>query len=132
MTRANYQSELQLFDPSYCPPEAPPKDKGGEGGIDLRAGGAYDVFSAGLLVMQMVFPPLRTDQGIKRFKAALEREDYDLMRWRNSMNEVRQYERGFEILDEHGGWALLRRCLRKKPSSRISAGRAAASRFCRV
>ena len=132
VTGRNYNKDLQPFDPSYCPPEAPPIDKQGDGGLQLSAGGAFDVFSAGLLVVQMCFPNTRSDQGIKRFKMALDGCGYDLKEWRESLEGVRGYEEGFELLDAHGGWSLLQGCLKRQPSQRISAAAAASSGFCRV
>ena len=129
-TLTNYRPDLQPFDPSYCPPEAPPLDRGGQGGLNLGAGGKFDVFSAGLLVAQMCFPPMRSDQGIKRFKEQLRGLDYDLEAWRKSSESVREFAFGFELLDANGGWALLKDCLREDPSKRISASAAASSRFC--
>ena len=132
VTRTNYRKDLQPFDPSYCPPEAPPRDRGGQGGIVLSSGGRFDVFSAGLLVAQMAFPPMRSDQGIKRFKDQLAGVGYDLEAWRQSSEGVRTFEPGFKFLDESGGWKLLKECLREDPKKRISAAAAASSGFCRV
>ena len=52
--------KLQVFDPEFGPPEADlwKRSNGEEGGFVIGAGGKFDVFSAGLLVMQMCFPPL--------------------------------------------------------------------------
>ena len=131
-SKTNYRADLQPFDPSYCPPEAPPIDRGGDGGLDLAAGGRFDVFSAGLLLAQMVFPPMRSEQGIQRFKAQIAGLEYDLDAWRDSSSRVRAYDAGFDLLDQHGGWTLLKDCLRREPKRRISAAAAAASRFCRA
>jgi len=124
----NYDPNLQVFDPSYGPPEATP----GEGGIVLSEGGKFDVFSAGLLVVQMCFPPFRSDNGIKRFKKMLEACDWDLREWRTTVEDVAGYQDGFEILDKYGGFGLLTGCLKQEPSKRISAAGAAGSGFCRV
>ena len=129
-TGTNYRADLQPFDPCFCPPEAPPLDRGGGGGIKLSAGGAFDVFSAGLLVIQMCFPNTRSRDGIKRFKSALEDYDYDLKVWRESLEGDKAYQPGFELLDKYGGWPMLQGCLRANPGSRISAAKAAASGFC--
>jgi len=69
-TLTNYDKDLQPFDPSYCPPEAPPVNAGGAGGLSLSAGGKFDVFSAGLLLAQMVFAPLRSDRGSRPSRRA--------------------------------------------------------------
>ena len=98
----------------------------------MSAGGAFDVFSAGLLVVQMCFPNTRSDQGIKRFKTALDSCGYDLKEWRDSMEGVRGYEEGFELLDAYDGWSLLQGCFKRQPGQRISAAAAASSGFCRA
>ena len=131
-TGTNYRADLQPFDPVYCPPEAPPVDRGGAGGIQRSAGGAFDVFSAALLLVQMCFPSTRGRDGMKRFQATLVQCDYDLQAWRESLAGVKDYEPGFELLDKYGGWSVLKGCLRENPSRRISAATVAASGFCRA
>ena len=118
--------ELFVFDPTYGPPEAPPE----EGGLVLGAGGAFDVFSTGLLLVQMCFPAYRDKDGMKRFRKDLKDYDYDLRAWRASVEESASFADGFEILDRSGGFALLEGCLRRNPWRRISSSAAAASRFC--
>lgn len=129
-TKTNYRSDLQPFDPSYCPPEAPPENKGGAGGIVISAGGKFDVFSAGLLLAQMAFPSLRSDQGIKGFKKAIADYEYDLDAWRETKEGSSGFAAGFELLDANDGWTLLKGCLREAPGSRISSSAAASSKFC--
>jgi len=124
----NFDPFLSVFDPSYGPPEAPPD----EGGLVLSAGGKFDVFSAALLVIQMCFPAYKSDDGIKRFKRDLAAYDWDLRDWRDSVEGSAGFEEGFEILDKYGGFKLLQGCLRRTPSSRISASAAAGSGFCRA
>ena len=67
---------------------------------------------------------------MKNFKVFLRNEDYDLRAWRDSVEGVKGFEEGVEILDKYGGWKLLEGCLRESPSKRISASAAAGS--CRV
>ena len=50
-SRTNYDPTLQVFDPKFGPPEAPPA----QGGLVPGAGGRFDVFSAALLIIQMCF-----------------------------------------------------------------------------
>ena len=124
--KVNYREDLQPHDPSYCPPEAVPA----EGGLVLSAGGAFDVYSAALLMIQMLFPNTRDDQAIKRFKSTLDVFEYDLDAWRESLQGVSQYARGFEILDAFDGWEVLKGCLKAEPGKRMSAQKAAGSRWC--
>jgi len=123
----NYDPDVQVFDPSYCPPEAPPDN----GGLQLSAKGKFDVYSAALVVMQMCFPAYR-GANIKRFQAALAKADYDLQAWRDEAAGFPGFEEGFQILDESGGFQLLQGCLQYDPSDRITSAAAASSRFCRV
>eukprot|EP00966_Prymnesium_polylepis_P056916 1317742-Prymnesium_polylepis.1 len=134
VSRTNYNAKLQVFDPDFGPPEADLwKSSGGqEGGFVIGTAGKFDVFCAGLLVMQMCFPALRSASAIKNFKKALYAEDYDLSAWREKATGFRGYEDGIEILDTYGGWKLLEGCLREEPGERISASAAAASGFCRA
>ena len=76
---------------------------GQEGGFVVGAGGKFDVYCAGLLVLQMCFAPLRGPNGVKRFKAAIVNYDYDLAAWRESVEGTKGYEEGVEILDKNGG-----------------------------
>ena len=80
----------------------------------------------------MLFPNTRSDVAIKRFKTNLDTFGYDLEAWRESLKGVREYEPGFAVLDEHDGWSVLRGCLCEEPKRRITAAKAASSRFCRV
>jgi len=134
VSRTNYDSRIQVFDPEFGPPEADlwKKTNGDAGGFVIGAGGRFDVFSAGLLVMQMCFPPLANGIGAKKLKTALERVGYDLRAWRETVEGKAGYEDGIAILDKHGGWALLEGCLREEPGKRISSAAAASSGFCRV
>ena len=128
VSRTNYDAKLSVFDPSYGPPEAPPD----EGGLVVSAGGKFDVFSAGLLVMQMCFPAYKSDDGIKRFKRLLEAADWDLGAWRESVEGANGFREGLDLLDQYGGFKLLQGCFQRNPSSRPSAAAAASSGFCRV
>jgi len=82
--------------------------------------------------MQMCFPAYKSDDGIKRFKRDLANLDFDLQAWRETVEDVKGFTEGFEILDKYGGFKLLQGCLKEKPSQRISSSAAAASGFCRA
>ena len=127
-SRTNLDSTLQVFDPSYCPPEAPPS----EGGLVASAGGRFDVFSAGLVLVQMCFPQYRSAKGIAAFKKSLDLQDWQLKKWREAVEGNPGYAEGFEILDAAGGFGLLEACLRRDPNRRISSAAAARHGFCRV
>ncbi|KAL3501657.1 hypothetical protein ACH5RR_036106 [Cinchona calisaya] len=85
----------------------------------------FDIYSAGLIYLQMAFPGLRSDNSLIQFNRQLKRCDYDLVAWRNTVeprasNDLR---RGFELLDLDGGvgWELLQSMIRYKARQRISA-----------
>ncbi|GKU90388.1 hypothetical protein SLEP1_g4389 [Rubroshorea leprosula] len=85
----------------------------------------FDIYSAGLIFLQMAFPSLRTDSSLIQFNRQLKRCDYDLAAWRKS-TEPRaspDLRRGFELLDldDGVGWELLTSMVRYKARQRISA-----------
>ncbi|KAF7827856.1 serine/threonine-protein kinase STN7, chloroplastic [Senna tora] len=85
----------------------------------------FDIYSAGLIFLQMAFPGLRNDNCLIQFNRQLKRCDYDLVAWRKSV-EPRcgsDLRRGFELLDLDGGigWELLTSMVRYKARQRLSA-----------
>ncbi|KAK7310003.1 hypothetical protein RJT34_07188 [Clitoria ternatea] len=85
----------------------------------------FDIYSAGLIFLQMAFPGLRSDNSLIQFKRQLKRCDYDLVAWRKTVEgrcgpEIRK---GFEMLDLDGGigWELLKSMVRYKARQRLSA-----------
>jgi len=127
VSKTNYDKDLQVFDPLYGPPEAPPEN----GGLQLSAKGKFDVYSAALVVLQMCFPAYR-DSGIKRFQFTLAKQGYDLRAWREEAEGYNGFEEGFRILDQSGGFQMLEGCLQYDPNDRISSAAAASSGFCRI
>ncbi|XP_004297142.1 PREDICTED: serine/threonine-protein kinase STN7, chloroplastic [Fragaria vesca subsp. vesca] len=85
----------------------------------------FDIYSTGLIFLQMAFPGLRTDSALIQFNRQLKRCDYDLVAWRNTVEPRASSElrKGFELLDLDGGigWELLTSMVRYKPRQRISA-----------
>ncbi|KAI3452991.1 hypothetical protein Pfo_009654 [Paulownia fortunei] len=85
----------------------------------------FDIYSAGLIFLQMAFPALRTDSALIQFNRQLKRCDYDLIAWRKTVEPRASTElrRGFELLDLDGGigWELLTSMVRYKARQRISA-----------
>ncbi|KAK4263749.1 hypothetical protein QN277_029124 [Acacia crassicarpa] len=85
----------------------------------------FDIYSAGLIFLQMAIPGLRSDNCLIQFKRQLKRFDYDLVAWRKSV-ETRcgpELRRGFDLLDLDGGvgWELLTSMVRYKARQRLSA-----------
>jgi len=95
----NYAPSEYLMDPRYAPPQQyimqrqtppPPPAKPVAALLSpvLWAVGKpdrFDVYSAGVTIMQMVFPPLRTDSGLFQFRKKLEEAGWDLREWRRKV-----------------------------------------------
>ncbi|XP_018823681.1 serine/threonine-protein kinase STN7, chloroplastic [Juglans regia] len=85
----------------------------------------FDIYSTGLMFLQMAFPALRSDSGLIQFNRQLKRCDYDLVGWRKSVEPRANSElrRGFELLDLDGGigWELVTSMVRYKARQRTSA-----------
>ncbi|KAJ9140681.1 hypothetical protein P3X46_031298 [Hevea brasiliensis] len=85
----------------------------------------FDIYSAGLIFLQMAFPGLRTDGSLIQFNRQLKRCDYDLVAWRKSVEPRAGPEllRGFEMLDLYGGIGrkLLTSMVPNKARQRTSA-----------
>ncbi|KAK3421721.1 hypothetical protein EUGRSUZ_G02347 [Eucalyptus grandis] len=85
----------------------------------------FDIYSTGLIFLQMAFPSLRTDSGLIQFNRQLKRCDYDLVAWRRTLEPRASPDlrRGFKLLDLDGGigWELLTSMVRYKPRRRTGA-----------
>ncbi|KAK6921783.1 Protein kinase domain [Dillenia turbinata] len=90
----------------------------------------FDIYSAGLIFLQMAFPSIRTDSNLIQFNRQLKRCNYDLNAWRNTVEPraTPDLRRGFELLDLDGGigWELLTSMVRYKARRRPSAKAAVA------
>ncbi|KAG7658909.1 unnamed protein product [Arabidopsis thaliana] len=85
----------------------------------------FDIYSIGLIFLQMAFPSLRSDSNLIQFNRQLKRCDYDLTAWRKLVEPRASADlrRGFELVDLDGGigWELLTSMVRYKARQRISA-----------
>ncbi|KAI4381426.1 hypothetical protein MLD38_007497 [Melastoma candidum] len=85
----------------------------------------FDIYSTGLIFLQMAFPSLRTDSALIQFNRQLKRCDYDLVAWRQTVEPRAgpDLRKGFELLDLDGGigWELLTSMIRYKARQRTSA-----------
>lgn len=85
----------------------------------------FDIYSAGLIFLQMAFPALRSDSALIQFNRQLKRCGYDLNAWRSTVEPraAPDLRRGFELLDLDGGigWELLTSMVRYKARQRLSA-----------
>lgn len=92
----------------------------------------FDTYSAGVTLVQMAVPQLRSAAGQRGFNTALAECDYDLARWRTVSPKARQCN--FEVLDRNGkaGWDLACKLVRERGSlnrGRLSASEALRHRF---
>uniref|UniRef100_A0A1J3I990 non-specific serine/threonine protein kinase n=1 Tax=Noccaea caerulescens TaxID=107243 RepID=A0A1J3I990_NOCCA len=85
----------------------------------------FDIYSIGLIFLQMAFPSLRSDSSLIQFNRQLKRCEYDLTAWRKLVEPRASPDlrKGFELLDLDGGigWELLTSMVRYKARQRISA-----------
>lgn len=75
----------------------------------------YDCWSAGVTLLCLALPQMRSDPGVLRFLGELEAADYDLDAWRASTRLVGRTS-DFAALDADGGagWELARELLRPR------------------
>lgn len=142
----NYQPDVFLLDPRFCPPQqymmsqttppAPPAPVAAFLSPVLwvvNSPDRFDSFSTGMVLLQMVFAPLRNDDAIVDFKEKLSKQyGWNLRRWRASLDgKPGAFREGFEILDlDNGaGWNLLCKLMEYEPSKRPSADAALKYRF---
>ncbi|KAL9425812.1 hypothetical protein AB3S75_032720 [Citrus x aurantiifolia] len=113
----NYVPNRTLLDPDYCPPElyvlpeetpSPPPEP-----IaallspilwQLNSPDLFDMYSAGIVLLQMAIPTLRSISGLKNFNMEIKTAQYDLNKWR----EYTRLRSDFTILDLDSGrgWDL--------------------------
>jgi serine/threonine protein kinase len=136
-----------LLDPRYAPPEkyimststpkAPPTPVAALLSPvlwQLNRPDRFDMYSVGILLVQMCFPALRRDNQLVAFNRTLEKLDYDILKWRDTISGKRlggDYSTGIKILDlDNGrGWDLLRLLISNNPNKRIGASAAASHPF---
>ncbi|KAJ9694207.1 hypothetical protein PVL29_009941 [Vitis rotundifolia] len=134
----NYVPNRGLLDPDYCPPElyvlpeetpTPPPEP-----IaaflspilwQLNSPDLFDMYSAGIVLMQMAVPSLRSTAGLKNFNLELKTVGYDLKRWR----EYTRFRPDLTILDLDSGrgWDLATKLISERGSLRRGRLSAAAA-----
>ncbi|CAO2839138.1 unnamed protein product [Amaranthus hypochondriacus] len=134
----NYIPDRGLLDPDYCPPElyvlpeetpSPPPEP-----IaallspilwKLNSPDLFDMYSAGIVLLQMAIPSLRSSAGLKNFNMELRSQGYDLNQWR----ERTRTRPDFRILDldKGRGWDLATRLISEGGSLRRGRLSAAAA-----
>lgn len=134
----NYVPNRTLLDPDYCPPElyvlpeetpSPPPEP-----IaaflspiiwQLNSPDLFDMYSAGIVLLQMAIPSLRSTAGLKNFNSEIKAAKYDLNLWR----ERTRSRPDFTILDLDSGrgWDLARKLISERDSFRRGRLSAAAA-----
>ncbi|KAM7264861.1 hypothetical protein ACFE04_002544 [Oxalis oulophora] len=127
----NYIPNQSLLDPDYCPPElyvlpeetpSPPPEP-----IaallspivwQLNSPDLFDMYSAGIVLLQMAVPTLRSPAGLKNFNQQLKRFNYDLNDWRENTRSTPDLT--ILDLDSGRGWDLATKLISER-SSRLSA-----------
>lgn len=145
----NYVPNEYLLDPRYAPPQQyimsrqtpkpPPKPVAALLSPVLwrmENPDRFDMYSVGVLAMQLIFPGLRSDGNLIKFNKRMEALNYDLKAWKRQEEKKAKEKRtdmteGFELLALDGGqgWDLLSQLLSYKPSDRLSAAAALAHPF---
>uniref|UniRef100_A0A0C9S7J7 TSA: Wollemia nobilis Ref_Wollemi_Transcript_8305_1759 transcribed RNA sequence n=1 Tax=Wollemia nobilis TaxID=56998 RepID=A0A0C9S7J7_9CONI len=113
----NYVPDSGMLDPDYCPPELyvlpeetpkPPPEP--IAAIlspilwQLNSPDLFDMYSAGVIFLQMACSNLRTTSGLRMFKSEIKQAQYDLRKWR----QTTRLRPDLSILDSDGGkgWDL--------------------------
>ncbi|KAG5550780.1 hypothetical protein RHGRI_015666 [Rhododendron griersonianum] len=113
----NYVPNRGLLDPDYCPPELyvlpeetpkpPPEPIAAFLSPilwQLNSPDLFDMYSAGIVLMQMAIPTLRSAAGLKNFNTELKTVEYDLKKWREKTRM--RPDLSILDLDSGRGWDL--------------------------
>ncbi|KAL9236108.1 hypothetical protein vseg_010812 [Gypsophila vaccaria] len=132
----NYVPDRGLLDPDYCPPElyvlpeetpSPPPEP-----IaallspilwQLNSPDLFDMYSAGIVLLQMAVPSLRSTAGLKNFNAEIKGVAYDMNSWRER-TRTRPDLRILD-LDRGRGWDLATKLISER--GYLGRGRLSAS-----
>lgn len=134
----NYVPDRGLLDPDYCPPELyvlpeetprpPPEPVAALFSPilwQLNSPDLFDMYSAGIVLLQMAVPSLRSTSGLKNFNMELKAQGYDLNLWRER-TRTRPDLRILD-LDKSRGWDLATRLISEGGSLRRGRLSAAAA-----
>ncbi|CAN7113362.1 unnamed protein product [Brassica rapa subsp. narinosa] len=134
----NYIPERTLLDPDYCPPElyvlpeetpSPPPEP-----IaallspilwQLNSPDLFDMYSAGIVLLQMAVPSIRSSAGLKNFNLEIKSVEYDLNRWRDRTRT--RPDLSILDLDSGRGWDLVTKLISERGSLRRGRLSAAAA-----
>ncbi|XP_075517253.1 serine/threonine-protein kinase STN8, chloroplastic [Primulina tabacum] len=132
----NYVPDRGLLDPDYCPPELyvmpeetpkpPPEPIAALMSPilwQLNSPDLFDMYSAGIVLVQMAIPSLRSKAGLKNFNLELKGVGYDLNRWREKSRT--RADLSILDLDSGRGWDLASKLI--TPRSSLRRGRLSAA-----
>ncbi|CAI9301677.1 unnamed protein product [Lactuca saligna] len=136
----NYVPNRGLLHPDYCPPElyilpeetpSPPPEPVAALLFpilwQLNSPDLFDMYSAGIVLMQMAIPSLRSSVGLKNFNLELKVVNYDLKLWREKTRT--RPDISVLDLDSGRGWDLVTKLISERGSLR--RGRLSASHALR-
>ncbi|GAU30030.1 hypothetical protein TSUD_161160, partial [Trifolium subterraneum] len=125
----NFVPNYTPLDPDYCPPELyvlpqetqslPPEPIAALLSPilwQLNSPDLFDMYSAGIVLLQMAIPTLRSQAALKNFNLEMRTFGYDLNKWRDST----RMKSNSEILDSDSGrgWDLASKLISKRSSER--------------
>ncbi|OIS98024.1 PREDICTED: serine/threonine-protein kinase STN8, chloroplastic [Nicotiana attenuata] len=130
----NYVPDRGLLDPDYCPPELyvmpeetpkpPPEPVAALLSPvlwQLNSPDLFDTYSAGIVLLQMAVPNLRSTAGLKNFNRELQVVGYDLNKWREKTRT--RPDLSILDLDSGRGWDLATKLISER-GGRLSAAAA--------
>ncbi|CAL5192491.1 unnamed protein product [Lathyrus oleraceus] len=130
----NFVPDYTPLDPDYCPPELyvlpqetqslPPEPIAALLSPilwQLNSPDLFDMYSAGIVLLQMAIPTLRSQAALKNFNLEMRTCGYDLNKWRDST----RMKSNFQILDSDSGrgWDLASKLISER-RKRLSAASA--------
>ncbi|KEH23284.1 Serine/Threonine-kinase STN8 [Medicago truncatula] len=84
--------------------------------FQLNSPDLFDMYSAGIVLLQIAIPTLRSQAALKNFNLEMRTYGYDLNKWRDST----RMKSNFQILDSDSGrgWDLASKLISKRSSER--------------
>ena len=75
----------------------------------------FDIYSAGIIFMQLAVPALRSDRGLKAFNEVLKTAGYDVYKWRDAA-ALAPVQTAVLDANDGSGWELAAALLRARPA----------------
>ncbi|OIW00930.1 hypothetical protein TanjilG_10008 [Lupinus angustifolius] len=134
----NYVPNLALLDPDYCPPElyvlpeeTPSPPPAPIAALlspilwQLNSPDLFDMYSAGIVLLQMAIPTLRSSSALKSFNSEIKTCGYDMRKWR----DYTRLRPDLQVLDSESGrgWDLATKLISERGSLRRGRLSAAAA-----